>query len=406
MKQQRRFLVLLVVPECVHLLCALRARETNSDHRCDLPVYDLQTWVKEHGGKVPDHAAVFRADQETTSWGAFKWNDENEFVEKYGDQWAPTYPDYSGQMAFMGVPVRGLFSEQPFSNRAPMKEVAKTWNNTKAYIQDFGCVSNLWKAVKGNFEVPSLFQGEAIQTNLMVGPKNSGLPFHKHQQTWQGLSHGLKAWHIVPGGFMHKELELLTGPGVFPVHAWAKIVNNLPLGRRPLYCVQRPGEIIWFPDGWWHATENLGEFNVAFGGRDDTLQPQDDSLPRKVQLDHFRKYSSGDEVAQVYTLMEKSMQAIMNDLPRSSEKAIQAITPMMDHIKLKANEEVLRSTETRDHYFDRSAAFTYCVLGEKMKNKYWFEMAAEFDYEVYQRQCRPRNIDVCLASLRPGWVAR
>jgi hypothetical protein len=398
--KQPRLLALLVVSECVSCLYALRAREINNAHRCDLPVYDMQTWIKEHGGKVPDHAAVFRADQETTSWGAFNWKDENEFVEKYGDNDVRAFPDYSGQLAFMGVPVRGLFSPRP-----PMKEVAKIWNNTKAYIQDFGCASNLWKAVKDNFEVPSLFKGDAYQNNLMVGPKHSGLPFHKHQQTWQGLSHGLKAWHIIPAGFMHRELELLTGPGVFPVHTWAHIVEDLPLGRRPLYCVQRPGEIIWFPDGWWHATENLAEFNVAFGGRDEQLQSQSDSLPRKAQLDHFRKYSSGDEALQLYTIMEKPMQAMMNDRSTSNEKTIQAITPMMNHIKLKANEEVLRSTESGDRSFERSAAFTYCVMGEKMKNKYWIETAAQLDYAVYQRQCLPKNINICLASLRPGFVA-
>merc|ERR1712060_398251 len=96
--------------------------------------------------------------------------------------------------------------------------------------------------------------------------------------------------------------------------------------------------------------------------------------------------------------MDKNTQATMNDMAMSDEKKIQAVTPMMDHIKLKANDEVLRSSETRD--FRRTAAFVYAVLGEKWRNKEWAKMAAEFDHEVYQQQCISEiGFDYCLAGM-------
>merc|ERR1719394_1799003 len=75
--KRRNLLLLSVIPVGVLFWYAFPAREMKRAHRCDLPVYDLQAWAKEHGGKVPDHAAVFRADQETMSWGAFNWKNES-----------------------------------------------------------------------------------------------------------------------------------------------------------------------------------------------------------------------------------------------------------------------------------------------------------------------------------------
>ncbi|NWI87486.1 JMJD8 protein, partial [Pitta sordida] len=32
---------------------------------------------------------------------------------------------------------------------------------------------------------------------------------------------------------------------------------TLPPAQRPLECTLRPGEVLYFPDRWWHATLNL-----------------------------------------------------------------------------------------------------------------------------------------------------
>nr|XP_047921136.1 jmjC domain-containing protein 8 [Anser cygnoides] len=32
---------------------------------------------------------------------------------------------------------------------------------------------------------------------------------------------------------------------------------TLPPAERPLECTVRPGEVLYFPDRWWHATLNL-----------------------------------------------------------------------------------------------------------------------------------------------------
>ena len=83
--------------------------------------------------------------------------------------------------------------------------------------------------------------------NFLVGGPGSGLPFHRHSATWQTLVNGRKAWYLVPPVRMGPELSAVVG-------------------TRPLRCVQYPGEYLWVPHMWWHATKNL-DANVAYGQR-------------------------------------------------------------------------------------------------------------------------------------------
>merc|ERR1712050_467060 len=66
---------------------------------------------------------------------------------------------------------------------------------------------------------------------------------------------------------MSEDMHDLTGPYIFPVRTWHKLAQSRRLGARPLYCVQRPGEIFYIPDNWWHATMNVDAFQMAYGGK-------------------------------------------------------------------------------------------------------------------------------------------
>ena len=68
---------------------------------------------------------------------------------------------------------------------------------------------------------------------------------------------GRKTWHLVPPRRLHGALAEAVGPFVYPVEAWQRVMSGKPLGSRPLRCVQSPGDVLYFPDEWWHATMNL-----------------------------------------------------------------------------------------------------------------------------------------------------
>ena len=43
----------------------------------------------------------------------------------------------------------------------------------------------------------------------------------------------------------------------------SEVLPTLPPSRRPAHdCVLGPGELLYFPPNWWHATLNLGEHTV------------------------------------------------------------------------------------------------------------------------------------------------
>jgi hypothetical protein len=82
-----------------------------------------------------------------------------------------------------------------------------------------------------------------------------------------------------------------VGPWVFPPNAFAEQVAKLPVGQRPLTCVQQPGEIVAFPDYWWHATYNLDDLTLAYGQKPNSVRGR--ALPSDAvqQLVHNHSFS-------------------------------------------------------------------------------------------------------------------
>ena len=89
-----------------------------------------------------------------------------------------------------------------------------------------------------------------------VGPDGSGVPFHFHADGFSEVLHGAKHWLLYP----HK-------PPRFRENAtsvsWLR--HDLPAlkaSEQPRECVIFPGDLLYFPNGWWHAIVNRGDPTV------------------------------------------------------------------------------------------------------------------------------------------------
>ena len=89
-----------------------------------------------------------------------------------------------------------------------------------------------------------------------VGPDGSGVPFHFHADGFSEVLHGSKHW-----------LLYRDQPPRFRANAtsvsWLK--HDYPLLRpseRPLECTIWPGDLLYFPHGWYHAIVNRGDPTV------------------------------------------------------------------------------------------------------------------------------------------------
>ncbi|XP_059717174.1 jmjC domain-containing protein 8 isoform X3 [Haemorhous mexicanus] len=80
----------------------------------------------------------------------------------------------------------------------------------------------------------------------------SGVPFHWHGPGFSEVIFGRKRWFLYPPDrtphFHPNESTLAWLQHTYP---------TLPPAQRPLECTLRPGEVLYFPDRWWHATLNL-----------------------------------------------------------------------------------------------------------------------------------------------------
>lgn len=103
---------------------------------------------------------------------------------------------------------------------------------------------------------------------LFIGPSCSGSQFHTHPSAFNILVHGRKRWFL----YNKSVLPAFTYPVYLPVDLWySNVLPTIPPGRRPLQCVQRPGDLFYVPDSMYHATLNIGE-TLGFGHKVQALE--------------------------------------------------------------------------------------------------------------------------------------
>lgn len=98
----------------------------------------------------------------------------------------------------------------------------------------------------------------ARHPQLGVGPRGAGAPMHAHFAALNALFSGAKRWLLVP--------PEETFWGVSPASTWAASGEPAALRARGalLEVTQHPGDLLFVPEGWGHATV-LEEYGVGIG---------------------------------------------------------------------------------------------------------------------------------------------
>lgn len=101
---------------------------------------------------------------------------------------------------------------------------------------------------------------------LVLGGSGSGFPFHQHGEAVLQLLTGRKRWwlldgaQIPPSGYRYDMSQLQWVQYVLPK------LHVPPQVGKPSTCTQEPGEVMYVPDSFWHATLNIGE-TLAVGAQ-------------------------------------------------------------------------------------------------------------------------------------------
>lgn len=115
--------------------------------------------------------------------------------------------------------------------------------------------SQEWKQVLQHYELPpcQTCVDSLVALSFGIGNRGSGVQWHVHGPGFAEALWGRKHWILYPAD---------EKPDFHPDQTsrnWMEYTYPT-LNKRPYECTLNAGELIYFPNMWWHATINLDEY--------------------------------------------------------------------------------------------------------------------------------------------------
>lgn len=133
-------------------------------------------------------------------------------------------------------------------------------------------------AFGGLDRMPEILAADDLtQLTFGMGPAEDGVMFHSHTAAWNALMFGEKEWFFYPpDGFVGEPYERygMLGATALP-EATGLRGGGDGANPKPMRVLQRPGEVIFVPDGWWHATFSHTDTACLGGQRHKDRLPAD-----------------------------------------------------------------------------------------------------------------------------------
>jgi len=262
--------------EPARLLAALAEEAPLPEHSCDrfsCAAMDSVGFLEHFAGEA-GHPAVIEGVPQAEGWPcATKWNGQEAFMSKYGQ--LPVQVTEMGSFHGLGKPFRVELSLQEYaayagSNTAdwPFYVWERNFEGARRCLLD-------------DFRSPKVFEDDLYDITpeireflpltchlfVLVGGRRTGSNMHtdpKWSSAWNTLLTGKKRWVLFPRDTPAKEIGALEGDaykdGGPQAYWWLDHYPRLRAQGARLGMVdiiQHPGDTVFIPSGWWHATLNL-----------------------------------------------------------------------------------------------------------------------------------------------------
>jgi len=99
---------------------------------------------------------------------------------------------------------------------------------------------------------------DLVALSFGIGNSGSGVSWHVHGPGFSEAIHGRKHWVLYP--FENKPNYSPDQTSLNWMHTYYN--DDDDESDRPLECTLHPGDLIYFPDMWWHATINIDDYTA------------------------------------------------------------------------------------------------------------------------------------------------
>lgn len=152
------------------------------------------------------------------------------------------------------------------------------------------------RALRGGYDVPDELAHINENPLFSAGRRGAGIGFQRHSESWMAQAFGRKVWLLIPAhhprpnapdawwrllpfaesrgprcGFCTcakrgprapaLKAALMSEPGDSSFSKGSRM--SLPADAR--ICLTHPGDVVFIPRGWWHASLNIDDFSIGIG---------------------------------------------------------------------------------------------------------------------------------------------
>eukprot|EP00940_MAST-03C_sp_MAST-3C-sp2_P003484 g3484.t1 len=218
---------------------------------------DMDTFAREYEDKMPV-IIIEGLDRNTRIRDVL---DKRNMLDRYGDETITTGTANS----FTGRQTKRMALADYMNYMANPQPLNRTGNTTWYLFGDNA--EPFWTDIVALYRFPTVAiaqrvvePGRPMTPVVGLGGINSGVPFHVHGEGWSEVIHGAKRWFLFPRNGKRPVFDPNKSQYQWLWDEYHKLGDEERLSLHE--CTIKPGEVLYFPSQWYHATLNIEPYTA------------------------------------------------------------------------------------------------------------------------------------------------